>query len=117
MILSCFCWCIFIVHEERRCFPSGWGTAEMTEDSVKRVEPVFFLNNEVDQLEGKWLKTLEVCLSVCDVISNENSVEGAQQIGGLWRVYVTDEETRVNLLSTGINLRGNRQEPLFEPRV
>ena len=108
MILICFCWCIFIVYEERGCFPSGWGTANMTEESVKRVEPVFFLNNEVDQLEGKWLNTLEVCLSVCDVISNENSVEGAQRIGGLWRVYVTDEETRVNLLSTGINLRGNQ---------
>ena len=81
MILSCFCWCIFIVHEERGCFPSGWGTAKMTEESVKRVEPVFFLNIEEDQLEGKWLNTFEVCLSVCDEISNENSVEGAQRMG------------------------------------
>lgn len=45
---------------------------------------------------------------MCDVISNESSVERAQRIGGLWRVYVTDEETRVHLLATGINLRGNQ---------
>lgn len=49
----------------------------------ERVEPVFFLNNEVDQEEGKYLNTLEVCLAVCNVVSDENVVEGAQRIGGL----------------------------------
>lgn len=61
---------------------------------VERVEPVFFLNNEVDQEDGKYLNTLEVCLAVCNVVSDENVVEGAQRIGGLWRVYLTDRRAR-----------------------
>ena len=33
------------------------------------------------------------------------TVEAAQRIGGLWRVYVTSAETRAQLLCTGISLR------------
>lgn len=77
----------------------------MSVEANKRVEPVFFLNNEVEQDRGKYLDTLEVCLAVCEVVSDESVVEGAQRIGGLWRVYLTDEEARARLLCTGINLR------------
>ena len=75
------------------------------EANSKRVEPVFFLNNEVEQDSGTYLDTLEVCLAVCEVVSDESVVEGAQRIGGLWRIYLTDEEVRARLLCTGINLR------------
>ena len=72
---------------------------------MKRVEPLFFLNNEVEQ-ERKWLDTLEVCLAVCIVVADETHVEGAQRIGGLWRIYLTNPNTRTQLLCTGFNLRG-----------
>lgn len=75
-------------------------------NNANKVEPVFFLNNEVYEEAGKWLDTLEVCLAVCEVVSDENCVEGAQRIGGLWRVYITNLEARIQLLSTGINIRG-----------
>ena len=80
--------------------------ASADKDNRNKVEPVFFLNNEIYQQAGKWLDTLEVCLAVCEVVSDENYVEGAQRIGGLWRVYITNLEARVQLLSTGINIRG-----------
>ena len=75
------------------------------DSEVKRVEPLFFLNNEVEQ-EQKWLDTLEVCLAICSVVADETHVEGAQRIGGLWRNYLTNPNTRTQLLCTGFNLRG-----------
>lgn len=80
--------------------------ASASTSKEKRVEPVFFLNSEVYQEAGKWLDTLEVCMAVCEVVSDDNYVEGAQRIGGLWRVYLTNLEARVQLLSTGISIRG-----------
>ena len=49
----------------------------MSENKTERVEPLFFLNNEVDQDGGSYLNTLEVCLAVCSVVSDESTVEGA----------------------------------------
>lgn len=72
----------------------------MSEYKTERVEPLFVLNNEVDQ------DALEVCLAVCSVVSDERTVEGAQRIGGLWLIYLTDQNTRVQALCTGINIRG-----------
>ena len=40
-------------------------------EKVERVEPVFFLNNEVKQENDKWLTTLEVCMAVCEVLEND----------------------------------------------
>ena len=70
-------------------------------------EPLFFLNNEVEQ-EQKWLDTLEICLAICIVVADETHAEGAQRIGGLWRIYMylTDSNTRIQLVCTGFNLRG-----------
>ena len=42
------------------------------------------LNSEVFQEVGKWFDTLKVCMT--EVVSDDNYVEGAQTIGGLWRV-------------------------------
>lgn len=79
----------------------------MASESINtRVEPVFFLNSEVSQEAGKWLDTLEVCLAVCEIVSDQNYVEGAQRIGGLWRVYLTNMDARIQLLCTGITIRG-----------
>lgn len=76
------------------------------EENRKTVEPLFFLNSEVNQEAGKWLDTLEICLAVCDVVTDDSVVEGAQRIGGLWRIYLTNVDARAQLLCTGITLRG-----------
>ena len=72
---------------------------------VKRIEPLFFLNNEVEQ-EQKWLDTLEICLAIRSVVADDTHVEGAQRIGGLWRIYLTNSKTRTQLLCIGFNLSG-----------
>lgn len=76
-----------------------------TKTQSRRVEPLFFLNNEIDQENNNYLNTLEVCLAVCNVVNNENAVEGAQRIGGLWRIYFTEETTRTQALCSGISVR------------
>ena len=38
-------------------------------------------------------------------------MDGAQRIGGLWRLYLKEAEARVLLLGTGINLRGIQITP------
>ena len=73
----------------------------MSEHITERVEPLIFVNNEVDQDGGSYLNTLEVYDE-----SDESTVEGAQRIGWLWRIYLTDQNTRVQALCTGINIRG-----------
>ena len=72
---------------------------------MKRVEPLFFLKNEVEQ-EQKRLDTLEVCLAICSVVADETHIEGAQRTGGLWGIYLTNSNTRTQLFCTGFNLRG-----------
>ena len=42
------------------------------------------------------------------MVLNDSVVEGAHRIGGLWRIYLTDEDARVSLLATGISLRSQQ---------
>ena len=44
-------------------------------------------------------------MAVCEVLENDIHIE-RQRIGGLWRIYLTDQITRISLFSTSINLRG-----------
>lgn len=64
------------------------------------------MNNEVDQEDGNYLGTYEICMAVCEVVGNAKIVDAAQRIGGLWRVYLTVRLARAQLFYTGINLRG-----------
>ena len=52
---------------------------------LKRVEPLFFLNSEVDQTE-KYLDTYIICKAVNAVVGNAKLINGAQRIGGLWKI-------------------------------
>ena len=72
--------------------------------NLKRVEPLFFLNSEVDQTE-KYLDTYEICKAVNAVVGNAKLINGAQRIGGLWRIYFNYTTARAQVLCTGIDLR------------
>ena len=43
---------------------------------------------------------------VAEVVDNVTLIDGAQRIGGLWRIYFLDSEARAQVLVTGISLRG-----------
>ena len=68
------------------------------------------MNSDVDQENGNYLDTWEICTSVSEIVSGgSKAIDGAQRIGGVWRIYLkssADPADRVLLLSSGINLRG-----------
>ena len=78
-------------------------TAENTSDVTERVEPVFFLNNDVDQTQGNY----EICTAMSEFVSSKKAVDAAQRIGGAWRIYLLNNLDRALLLSSGISLRGD----------
>ena len=79
-------------------------TEEMEMVIPQRVEPIFFMNGDVDQ-NDKYLTVCEICYAVRDVVGRESYIDGAQRIGGLWRVYMKDPIARAQVLVTGISLR------------
>ena len=48
----------------------------------------------------------ELCTR-CELVGGKDSVEGAQVIKGLWRIFVKTEDARVLLLMEGISMRGH----------
>ena len=68
---------------------AGWSnsTNKMAESEsepvAERVEPVFFMNSDVDQEEGNYLTVWEICTALSEVASGgTKAVDGAQRIGG-----------------------------------
>lgn len=70
------------------------------------VEPVFFLKRDLPPgVEGQ-LGTLDICLSA-ERVSGPESVTGAQEIRGLWRIYPSSRTARADLLVSGIEVHGH----------
>ena len=44
-------------------------------------------------------------LAICNEVADKTHVEGVQCKGGLWRIYLTNADTRAQLLCTGFKLR------------
>ena len=76
----------------------------MAEAMQTKIEPLFFLNGDVDQTD-RYLTTLDVCYAVRDVVGNGSYIDGAQRIGGCWRIYMLDPIARAQVLVTGISLK------------
>ena len=69
--------------------------SEGNEEIVQsRLEPIFFFNNDVDQADGNFLDTYEICTAITEVVGSEKNVDRAQRIGGLWRLYLKEAEAR-----------------------
>ena len=75
-----------------------------TGDSVSLVKPLFVKVRDLPQSPVDY-KTYELCRS-CERVSGPQSMEGAQRIGGLWRLYPGNSQARLTLLLSGIELRG-----------
>lgn len=93
----------------------------MAEVTKTRLEPLFFINGDVDQNE-KYLTVCEVCYAVKDVVGSESYIDGAQRIGGAWRIYMLDSEARAQVLVTGISLRDTQvtiydRNPFLHPHL
>ena len=78
------------------------------------IEPVFFYNKGIIIAPGanssdsqSYLKPYEVCIAAANVVTREHIV-GAQNIRGIWRLYMKTRESRTELLIKGLTLRHKR---------
>ena len=75
-----------------------------SEDTLNIVEPVFVkINNLPPSCDD--ITIPELCIS-CEEVSGHKTMEGAQRIGGLWRLYPNTTEARSKLLVSGLKLNG-----------
>jgi hypothetical protein len=73
-------------------------------DSVK---PVFLLSKDLPLVgDHERATTREICFAAEKVVGH-NTIDGAQQIGGPWRVYPKTRTARVQLLVSGLSLRSS----------
>ena len=68
------------------------------------VVPVFVINNHLPAFEQKHYTTAEIC-GAAEKTSGYESIDGAQRIGSLWRIYPRSAESRRKLLIQGFCLR------------
>ena len=69
------------------------------------VTPVFILNNQLPAFDQVPFTTAEICHDV-EKNSGFESIDGAQRIGGLWRIYPRSSQARNTVLVQGFNIRG-----------
>lgn len=68
------------------------------------VNPVFLKRRDIPLSDSDSVSVLEVCLAA-ERVSGRESVLGAQEIRGLWRIYAATREARNTLLVQGLSLR------------
>ena len=67
------------------------------------MEPVFI--NAKDIIDFKTVKEFEICDAVLSIIQPKDLL-AIQRIRMVWRIYVKDNQARVKLCTTTLNIRG-----------
>ena len=88
--------------------------AESNPQLLPTVEPVFFKQKDIHSNQNLTsLTSYDVCIAVSRIVGQSN-VDGAQNINGIWRIYLLSKESRVNLLVRGALTLMGRQVQLFD---
>jgi hypothetical protein len=74
------------------------------ESALNSVKPVFLLTRDLPVANDDRLKTRDIC-AAAEKMVGYNTIDGAQQIGGLWRIYPKTRTARVQLLVGGLSMR------------
>ena len=74
------------------------------------VPPVFLVSKTLPAAEEKEYSVIELC-TAAEKVTGYGTVIGSQRIGSLWRVYCKDINTRTELLTRGLVLRGVHCQP------
>lgn len=73
--------------------------------TMRTVKPLFVRVRDLPSSDKYDYSVVELC-KACEKVSGTHSMEGAQRIGGLWRLYPAKLEARAALLVQGIALSG-----------
>ena len=71
-------------------------------ESLTCVEPVFIKHIDIPSEE---ISTVELCV-LCEEVAGHDTMEAAQQMGLLWRLYPKNAEARATLLLSGLSIQG-----------
>ena len=85
--------------------PQGSPAGSAAEDTYNAMKPLYLKSRELPNEDHTYFTVCELC-HAAEVVSGLNSMEGAQRIGGLWRLYPATGLVRLKLLTEGISLRG-----------
>ena len=67
-------------------------------------KPVFIKNKDIPSVREKQMTNEEMYKCVLSTV-NGREIKGVQKIGGLWRIYVENQESRIKLITNGMNVR------------
>ena len=79
-------------------------------DRAQHIQPVFLIHKSLPAVEEKEYSVADICLAA-ERTAGFESVEGAQRIGGQWRVYPKNMEARFTLLIGDIVLKHHTVQP------
>ena len=90
-----------------RAIGQGGPAGSTTRETLNAVKPVFVKSRDLPSKLGSdnAYRVCEMCRA-CERVGGPQSMEGAQRIGGLWRLYPSNHPTRALLLTKGITLNG-----------
>ena len=67
-------------------------------------KPVFIKHRDIPLVREKDMETQEMYKSLLKIVPSVQ-ILGIQRIGGLWRLYIADQVTRIQLITEGLNIR------------
>lgn len=68
------------------------------------IEPVYFKNRDIPGQSNKKTSGFEVCKAAANVVENR-SIEGAQLVRGVWKLYLKSQTSRMKVLTHGLAIR------------
>ena len=74
--------------------------------SMNGITPVFMRASDIRS--GR-VTNYEVCECIVDVVGFDG-LEGRQQIGNLWRIYLANSDAKATIITGGINIQGQHME-------
>ena len=77
---------------------------ETKQGSPAQGKPVFVLNQNIPGESNVELQ--DMYKSLCKFVDRKN-INGVQRIGGLWRLYIADRESRIRLITEGMQIRAS----------
>ena len=90
--------------ERRGSYAARATPPETTQGGPAQGKPVFVLNQNIPGESNVELQ--EMYKSLCKSVDTKN-INGVQRIGGLWRLYVADRESRIRLITEGLQIRAS----------
>ena len=79
--------------------------------AINSVRPLFVRSRDLPDSQDKPYTVREICSHI-ETVAGHGTMDGAQLIGGLWRLYPTSLQARRKILVDGFSLRGVVVSPL-----